>query len=114
SLFQFFHLAETMRRTNPTSAARTEHQRALRCIAQKQAIIADLIGGRLRLLEATARFLQASGAEPADRGEPGPEDWCRTVIGWAHLALSDRPERAEVVSENLEQELQNHLARHGA
>jgi len=114
SSFFFFPLAKKMRRTNPTLAARTEHQQALRRIAQKQAIIADLIGGRLCLVEATARFLQAGGAESAGRGEPIGEDWCRTVIGWAHLALSDRPERADVVSETLEQELQTHLARRGA
>jgi len=95
-----------------------EHQLALRCIALKQAIVADLISGRLPLLEATARFRQAGGGAPAARlparGEPAAEDWCRTVIGWALLALSDRPERAEAVSEHLEQELQTHLARHGS
>ena len=104
--------AKPMRPTNPTPAARTEHQRALRRIAQKQAIIADLISARLPLLEATARFRRA--VDPAARGEPAAEEWCRTVIGRAHLALSGRRECAEAVSEYLERELQAHLARHGA
>src|SRR5438094_38420 len=110
-----------------TSLARTDPQRTLTCIALKQQIVADLIAGRLRLLEATARFRQAGGAAPLTpsplpggergrgEGEPGSaESWCRTVIGWAGLALSDRPERAEAVSEHLERELESHLARHGA
>jgi hypothetical protein len=95
-----------MRRTQP---ARTDPQRALRGVALKQQIIAELVAGRLRLLEATARFRQAGGTEPGS-----PEEWCRTVIGWAGLALCDRPERAEAVSDHLERELQSHLARHGA
>jgi hypothetical protein len=41
------------------------------------------------------------------------EALCRSVIGWVHLALSDRPERAEAVSGRLECELQSHLARFG-
>ncbi len=87
------------------------HEMTLQCIAMKEQIVAELISGRLPLLEATARFRQLGGA---GRGpEPGGEEWCRTVIGWAHLALSDRPERAEAVSDHLEQELQTHLARHG-
>src|SRR5436190_3370360 len=97
--------------------ARTEHMLALRCLAVKQAIVADLISGRLPLVEATARFRRADGASPVAGGpgrpEPADEEWCRTVIGWAHLALSDRPERAEALSEHLEEELQSHLARHG-
>jgi hypothetical protein len=83
-----------------------KHGLALQRLEAKQRVIADLIGGRLTLFEAAARFRRASG------GGDG-EALCRAVIGWAHLALSDRPERAEVFSEVLENELQAHLARHG-
>src|SRR5947209_19057845 len=97
-----------------------EHRLALERLRVKQQVIAELIGGRLQLLEATARFRDAqrlpgrdrAGAQRLAFAEDG-ELLCRTVIGWAHLALSDRPERAETFSEGLEQELQAHLARHG-
>lgn len=98
-----------------TRAARADHQKTLQSIARKQEIVADLVAGRLALLEATARFRQAGGAGPraAEWSEPADESWCRTLIGWAQLALSDRPERAEAVSASLEQELQLHLTQHG-
>jgi hypothetical protein len=38
---------------------------------------------------------------------------CRAVIGWAGLALSDRPERAGAVLTRLEEELRAHLERAG-
>jgi hypothetical protein len=97
--------------------AGAEHEMALRCIATKQQIVAELISGRLPLVEATARFRSAGGAAPPAGPvgpEPAGEELCRTVIGWAHLALSDRPERAEAVSATLERELQTHLTRHGS
>jgi hypothetical protein len=85
----------------------------LRCIQTKLAIIAEVVSGRLPLLEAAARFHREGAA-----GQPGAvpengEDCCREVIGWAHLALSERPERAEAVSRQLEQQLRSHLDRHG-
>jgi hypothetical protein len=93
-----------------------EYHLALQRLQSKQQIIAELISGRLPLLEATAQFRAAqppakdqAGAPPSDDGER----LCRTVIGWAYLALSERPERADAFSEELEQELQDHLARHG-
>jgi hypothetical protein len=74
----------------------------------KQAVIADLIAGRLTLLEAAARF-RGCATEAED-----PELTARAVIGWAHLALRDRPEEADAVGDRLEAELRQHLARHGA
>jgi hypothetical protein len=74
----------------------------------KQQVIADLIAGRLDLLEAAARFGRL------EKGSPGEdEQLCRRVIGWVDLALSDRPERAEALTERLERELAAHLGRHG-
>jgi hypothetical protein len=94
-----------------------EHLRALQRLQAKQSIIADLISGRLDLLEATARFQavqQAGTLTPATT--PDAEDgeaWCRTVLGWAHLALSDCPERAEALSVVWQCRLNEHLSRFG-
>jgi hypothetical protein len=107
--------------SGPAAASRRcvpgeEYRRALQRLRAKQQVIAELINGRVPLLEATARFRAAqcpakeqAGAPPVDDGE----QLCRTVIGWAYLALSERPERADAFSEELEQELQAHLTRHG-
>jgi hypothetical protein len=101
-----------------------EYRRALARLETKQQIIADLIEGRLTLLEATARFRavqRGSGGGSgalcrllANAGSEDGEHLMRAVIGWVCLALSDRPERAEALSGELERELQNHLAQHGA
>src|SRR5262245_18043624 len=87
---------------------RQEHQRAPERVQAKQQVIADLIGGRLRLLEASARFQALDGLARAG------ERVVRTVIGWASLALRDRPEQAAALTEQLERELRTHLARHGS
>src|SRR5438270_10850780 len=89
---------------------RTDHRQALQRLQAKQHAVAALIEGRLALVEAAARF---GAAGPAAHPEDG-ESLCRSLIGWAHLALRDRPERAEALSEELENQLQAHLARHGA
>jgi hypothetical protein len=102
-------------RTKPVGRRQTSrdgYQKALQRLQAKQHIIHELISGKLELLEATARFRQHQ-AEATSGGEEG-ESLCRVVIGWVHLALSDRPERAEAFSEQLERELQSHLARHGS
>jgi hypothetical protein len=75
---------------------------ALQRVQVKQEIIALLIGGRLDLFEAARRFQVAQG-----NAEANSETVCRQVIGWAHLALSDRPERAEAVANELERQLNN-------
>ena len=91
-----------------TAASRDEHRRALERLEVKQQIIADLIAGRLPLLDAAARFRDAH-ANPAEDGER----LCRVVIGWVYLTLSERPERAEALANRLEQELQVIVSRQG-
>lgn len=87
----------------------SDPQGKLARIRQKEAVVADLIAGRLRLLEAAARFCQVE----VGRTEPPlaeRESWCRTVIGWASLALADRPERATLLADQLEGQLAVALA----
>jgi hypothetical protein len=78
-------------------------------VAAKQRVVEQVIGGQLPLVEGAARF-RALGQD--GRSTDG-EAVCRTVIGWAELALRDCPERAAVVAERLEGELLRHLERHG-
>jgi hypothetical protein len=82
-------------------------------LKQKQVIINEVIEGHLPLWEAATRFQVAHQAarvclEKAT-GVPGHtidgETVCRTIIGWVYLALIDRPEQADRVSERLESEL---------
>lgn len=89
---------------------RNNHRQALQRIHLRQQTIVALIEGRLSLLEAADRFRDPIPGTQSDDGE----SVCRSVIGWAHLALRDRPERAEALSEVLENQLSAHLARHGA
>lgn len=77
-------------------------------VAAKQAIVAQLIAGQLSLWEAAARFRQAASAVSADA-----ESVCRTLIGWVALALAERPEQADAVTERLECDLQERLERCG-
>lgn len=72
-------------------------------LRRKQEAVAAVIAGRVSLLEAAETF-RAAGCP-----WPDTETVCRSVIGWVHLALCDRPERAEDVSARLEQELQSYL-----
>jgi hypothetical protein len=76
-------------------------------VQAKRGVIEQLIAGRISLLAAAVRFgaLCGSGDTTA---------YCRTVIGWAGLALSDRPERAADVVGRLEAELERYLARASA
>jgi hypothetical protein len=86
-------------------------------VVTKQQIINDLIAGRIELLEATARFhaIHSESASHLARatGVPaavaGAENMCRTVIGWVHLTLRNRPEEADRLSNRLERELEGHL-----
>jgi hypothetical protein len=78
---------------------------ALTRLACKKRIVQELIERRVTLQEAAQRFAEQCPATNA-------ADWetqCRTVIGWAHLMLSDRPELADTLSQSWEQELQNEL-----
>jgi hypothetical protein len=87
----------------------------------KQEIVAQLVAGRVSLLEAASRFRAASQpiaesaglAVAARSGQESDERVCRTLIGWAYLALCEYPERAEVVSNRLETDLQEILDRYG-
>jgi hypothetical protein len=96
-----------------TPGIRTDdaYARALQRVQTKQEIVAQLIAGRFSLLEAASRFRAAS--QPAAEGQDGDEHLCRTLIGWAYLALCEYPERAEAVSDRLETDLQEILDRQG-
>ena len=86
-------------------------------LQQKQSIINRVIEGRLPLWEAASQFQVAHRAACAclesATGVPNhsidSEATCRTIIGWVCLALSDRPEQADRVSERLETELRDAL-----
>jgi hypothetical protein len=75
-------------------------------LRRKQQAVAAVIDGNLSLLDAAAWFRNG-------RVNVDGEALCRTVIGWVHLALCERPERAEAVSLRLEGELQSYLDRSG-
>jgi hypothetical protein len=96
--------------SSPGGPAREEYRRTLERLQARQQVVADVIAGRLRLMEAAARFRDAQGACPTE----DDERLCRAVIGWVYLALSDRPERAEALSQELERELLTVLSHHGA
>jgi len=117
----------TVMPTNPYPAERTsKYSRTsvtpgvvLNCLREKQLIIGELIAGRLPLIEAAEKF-QAVHETSATHIENlsartgvlvEPEGMCRTLIGWVHLSLSQRPEEAERVSERLECELQRNVSR---
>ncbi len=92
----------------------------LQGLQRKRRIIAELIEGHMPLLQAASQFEAAQQASSAcfERvtGIPSATDSesiCRTVIGWVHLVLSDRPEQAERVSQQLEKELQGYLQQYG-
>jgi len=88
-------------------------------LQQKQAIINEVIDGHLPLAEAAGKFQAAHQAArvclETATGVPGHsidnESACRTIIGWVYLALLDRPEHADRVSERLEGELRELLNR---
>ena len=86
-------------------------------LQQKQAIVNQVIAGRLALWEAAGHFQAAHQAARTcmERATGVPassidgEAICRTIIGWVHLTLSDRPEQADRISERLESELRDFL-----
>jgi len=88
-------------------------------LQQKQAIISEVIGGHLPLWDAAGQFQAAHQAAclclEAATGVPSHsidgEAVCRQIIGWVYLALSDRPEQADRVSERLEGELRETLTK---
>jgi hypothetical protein len=88
---------------------------ALERLQAKKAIIGQLIDGRLHLMDAAARFHDLARSANASGAVAGAQDndeyWCRAVIGWVCLALSERPERADVLAGQLEAELASYLER---
>jgi hypothetical protein len=90
---------------------------ALQRLEAKKAIVGQLIDGRLHLLEAANRFQEigrSAGANSASESSAGEEYWCRAVIGWVCLALSERPERADALAAQLEAELATYLRKPAA
>jgi hypothetical protein len=106
----------------PARSRSERHRLALRRLEAKQQAIQELIAGRLHLVDAAARFHAASrlpldSVAQASAEALDPlilEDLCRTVIGWAYLALSDRPEAADRLSDRLETQLNDYLAHQAA
>jgi hypothetical protein len=86
-------------------------------LQQKLSIINQVIERKLPLWEAAGRFQAAHQAACAcleratgvPNNQSDAEAACRTIIGWVHLTLSDRPEQADRVSERLECELRDFL-----
>ena len=83
----------------PGPSTPTASQQLLADVSRKERVVRDLIAGRVSLFEAAVRF-----GGPPDVGDRA-ESVCRSVIGWVHLALRDRPERADLVAGRLEHEL---------
>jgi hypothetical protein len=101
----------------PAAPSIQRHNLALQRLDAKKEIIGQIIDGRLRLLEAASQFRglsRTAGAVIAAARNDSDEDLCRSLIGWVYLALSERPERAEVLSDQLEAELAAHLKQHGS
>jgi hypothetical protein len=87
----------------------------------KNAILRDLIEGRIDLLEATAAIsdgcnlsqvrLALGGLEVQGRTED--ERLCRLVIYWTQALLDDCPEKAVMVRQRLQGQLDRQLQQHG-
>jgi hypothetical protein len=109
-----YPVGKTARNAEPTLP-----RAVLQGLQQKQQIINAVIEGHIPLWEAADRFQDAHRAASlcleTATGVPSRtidnETACRAVIGWVWLALSDRPEQAERVSERLEGELRELLNR---
>jgi hypothetical protein len=100
---------------SPTVARGKQCLLALQRLDAKKAIIGQLIDGRLRLLDAASQF--GDLARPANTALEGRDDveyWCRSIIGWVCLALSEQPERADTLAGKLEAELSAYLGKRAA
>lgn len=91
-----------------------------RVTTEKDRTAEDLIGRRITLAQAAARFRRLSAETPAHGGDPlanypgatKGEKGMRQVISWAcDRMLSDRPEEAKAVRSRLEEELRRLLER---
>jgi hypothetical protein len=93
----------------------------LRRIAAKERVVAELVAGRLTLLQAAARFRDLKGEPPDLAAPPGlacgcseGERLCREVMAWADGWLAEQaPQRAAAVAARLEAELRRHRDRAG-
>jgi hypothetical protein len=94
----------------------------LRRIMAKEAIVKDLLEGRLTLLEAAQRFqdLDEKSDERLDQyrlrypGRSDGEKRCRQVIDWVRTRLEDRPpSQAAALLQRLEEELNDILCLNG-
>jgi hypothetical protein len=103
---------------SPMAARGKQCLLALERLETKKTVIGQLIDGRLHLLDAAARFRELAPPSNAILGisetQDGDEHWCRSVIGWVCLALSEQPERADVLAGRLEAELAAHVAKQAA
>ena len=106
-----------MRTLAPATPLGQRHNLALQRLDAKKEIIGQIIDGRLHLVEAAGAFRElnpfASNTSTGRVRKESDEDLCRSLIGWVHLALSERPERADSISDRLEAELADHLKQHG-
>lgn len=95
-------------------------ERVSQAIQAKRQVVRHLIDGQVSILTAAACFRAAEREEGlAFDGCLGlsmsadAESFCRSLIGWVHLTLADRPEQAEEVSDRLESELRAAIERDG-
>jgi hypothetical protein len=93
-----------------------QHRVARKCKADKEAVIPEVLAGRMSLLAAAARFREIDGKNPHfpkdafKQGHAGRSDierYCGAVIGDVRLYFLDRPERAEEEGRRLEAELED-------
>jgi hypothetical protein len=91
-----------------------------RVSADKHELTAEVIAGRLGLVEAAQRFREIDAAAPTFNHEalvltwPGRTDeerYCREVMGFVRATLSEEPDRRQLVMGQLETELNHYLRR---
>jgi hypothetical protein len=91
-----------------------------RVIADKHDITAEVIAGRVGLVEAARRFRDLDAAAPQFNREafcrtwPGRTDeerYCREVIGFVRSTLTDEPDHRHLVMGRLETEFGDYLRR---
>jgi hypothetical protein len=97
-----------------------ERQRVLQRCRGQMAVAAEVVAGRLTLLQAAARVRALRADEPplvwkmVQRGHPGlsREEWlCRVVINYVGRVLYDDPAQARALVRRLRAELREHRQR---
>ena len=93
-----------------------------RAAKAKDNVVAEVIAGRLTLVQAAALFSAAEADLPADAlrvrletipGATDPERHCRKVICHVEYALADEPSERQSLVNRLTAELENELQRNG-